>query len=354
MSGRALSMVLLSAAVLLAAAGCQGDRKDSTPSADTLKPVKMQLYWTPDVEFSPFYAAVKQHFYEDDGLAVELLNGGYDDSGNYVEVLPIVLSGQADFGLAGGDQILLARANGEPVVAIAAVQQNSPTGFYSLASQRITSPDDLRGKRVWLWGEDVSYDLFFHHVGLQMSDIVPVTDGDVYGESGYDGLLNGTVDVMTGYVYNEPNVLRAMGHETNFILFQDYGVDLYPNVIFTTEQVIREKPDVVQAFINATLRGMRYSLDNPSEMSEYIMAQYHEQMDAVLDPPLLKTMLIAETLLMAPINSPFARRPGMMSLYTWQSTHDDILALGLLDQPLDVSHVYNLQYVEAYYHAQEP
>ncbi len=353
MSSRVLWIILLSAGVLLAAAGCQGDKKDSTAS-DTLTAVKMQLYWTPDVEFSPFYAAVKEHFYQDEGLDLELLDGGYDDSGNYVEVLPIVLGGQADFGLAGGDQILLARARGEPVVAIAALQQNSPTGFYSLAEQRITVPDDLRGKRIWLWGEDVSYDLFFHHVGLELSDIIPITEGDVYGESGYDALLNGTVDAMTGYVYNEPNVLHAMGYETNFILFQDYGVDLYPDVIFTTEQVIRDKPDVVQAFINGTLRGMRYAQDNPTEMSEYIMTQYRADLDVASEPQLLKTMLIAETLLAAPINSPFARRPGMMSQDTWQATHDDMLALGLLDQSLDLKPLYDLRFVEAYYDARKP
>lgn len=329
------------------AAGCQQEEVQEKPRENA----KILLFWNPDIEFAPFYAAQKQGFYQDEGLNVELAHGGYDANGNYIEVLPAVLDGQMEFGLATGDSILLARARGEPVVAIGVFLQNTPTGFFSLAEKQITGPEDLKGKRIWTWGEDVSYMIFFRNTGLQSTDVTLITDSDVRGETGYDGLIDGTVDAMIGYIYYEPNALEALGYPNNFILFNDYGVEIYPDVIFTTEQMIREKPEVVQAFVNGTLRGINYALERPNEMAEYIKAQYGDQMIGISTPD-LKTLLIAELLLAAPVNSAFASRPGMMSLDTWQATQEDMLALDLLNEPLDLSGIFDTRFVEAYYASQ--
>lgn len=301
MSKRILPTVLLVVILLIGAAGCQGkkEKKNDTPTVS--ENVKIQLFWNPDVEFAPLYAAQKQGFYQSEGLNVELVHGGYDENGEYIEVLPRVLSGQAEFGLTTGDQILLARAKGEPVVAIAIFLQNMPTGFYSLADKHITTPKDLKGKSVWIWGEDVSYEIFFQKVGLQPGDVTEVTDEAIRGQTGYDGLIDGSVDAMIGFVYYEPNALAALGYPNNFILFNDYGVEIYPDVIFTTEQMIQEKPEVVQAFINGTLRGIRYALDDPGGMADYIKAQYSDEMVGISAVE-LNTFILAESRLIAPIN----------------------------------------------------
>lgn len=349
MSRRTVTIVLLIVILLVGAASCQGKKSDSkaTPKKD-LGNVKIQLFWNPDVEFAPFYAAQKQGFYQSEGLNVELVDGGYDENGDFIEVIPLVLGGQMEFGLATGDQILLARARGEPVVALAVFLQNTPTGFFSLADKQITTPEDLKGKRVWIWGEDVSYEIFFHRTGLQPTDVIEVTDDAVRGQTGYDGLIDGSVDAMIGYVYYEPNALEALGYPNNFILFNDYGVQIYPDVIFTTEQMIREKPEVVQAFINGTLRGIRYALDEPVSMAQYIKAQYGEQMIGISTPD-LTTFIRAEGLLIAPINSPFASQPGMMGLETWQTAYEDMLDLGAFDNAFDLSEAFDTHFVEAYY-----
>lgn len=336
----------------LIAAGCQQEKSDEASKKPREK-VKIQLYWSPDIEFFPFYAAEKHGFYQDENLDVELLHGGYDENEEYIEVLPVVLSGQAEFGLAGADQILLARARGEPVVAIAAIEQNNPTGFYSLADRQITKPEDLKGKRIWLWEEDISYLMFFHNTGLQQPEVTEVTDTTVLGETGYDGLIDGTVDAMIGYVYYEPTMLRSMGYETNFVLFYDYGVDLYPDLIFTTEQVIQEKPEAVQAFLNGTLHGMQYTFDHPDEIADYTVSQFGEQQTDFPDRESQKALLRALLRLVAPINSPFASRPGMMSLDIWQTTQADMLALGMLNEPLDLGQVYDTRFVEAHYASQK-
>ena len=346
MSKRILPIVLI---VVMLVAGCQEKKNDSeSPSPEPLDNVKIQLFWNPDVEFAPLYAAQQQGFFQSEGLNVELMHGGYDENGEFIEVMPLVLGGQADFGLTTGDQILLARAKGEPIVAIAVFLQNIPTGFYSLAEKQITTPEDLKGKRVWIWGEDVSYEIFFHKTGLQPTDVTEITDEAMRGETGYDGLIDGSVDAMIGFIYYEPNALTALGYPNNFILFHDYGVEIYPDVIFTTEQMIQEKPEVVQAFINGTLRGIRYVLDEPGSTAEYIKAEYADEMVGI-SADQLNTYLLAENLLIAPINSPLASRPGMMSLEAWQVAYDDMMDLGLFTDPFDLSKAFDTHFVEAYY-----
>ncbi len=334
-------IVILSA---LALSACKNSEKQENASvADT--PVKLALYWWPEIEFAPFYAALKQDYFGDEHLDVTIINGGYDADGKFIEVLPQVLNGTVDFGIAGSDQILQARAAGEPLVAVATLFQRFPTGLASLGSSNIQVPSDLRGKRILLWGEDSSYDMFLHQTGLQPSDVIEVQGDDIEGGYSTSHLVNGDVDAMilflnAQYVF----VLRSLvpDQDINLLPFFDYGVPGYPDVIFTTEQMIKDHPDRVQAFVNATLRGIRYAVENPTVISDYYYDNYR-------DPNQNEVREIVHESMQAtlPYFLPGGSTPGIMQAEIWETQYNTLLEIGQISAPFDWHDAFDLRFLEA-------
>ena len=289
---------------------------------------------------------MKENFFAAEGVNVELVHGGYDAEGNYIEVLPRVLSGEAQFGLAGADQLLQARANGEPLVAIAALYQQTPNSIISLSTSQIVRPEDLKGKRLLLWGEDSTYDIFLHNNGLNHTDLIEVQDSDMPKGYSFDYLLDGSVDAMIGYVTHELLQLRRLVPEDqiNTLVFVDYGVDLYSLVFFTTEEMIRTQPAVVQGVVNATLRGWEYAIAQPERLSEYVSANYPSDLgDAAFTIRLIQAGL--------PLIQHAGGQIGHMDPAVWQDTQDVMRAVGLLSEAVDVTRAFDPNFVETYYRA---
>ena len=85
-------------------------------------------------------------YFEEAGLDVEIVEPG--------EVYPeaAVAGGAVDFGISFQESVTLARAEGAPIVSIAAVLQHNTSGFASLAALEVTSPADFEGLRYGAWG----------------------------------------------------------------------------------------------------------------------------------------------------------------------------------------------------------
>jgi len=84
-------------------------------------------------------------------------------------------------------------------------------------------------------------------------------------------LLDGTVDISTGYVINEPYYAIATGQDVNIIMVEDYGVNMYADVLFTTDYTINSNPKLVDNFVQATLDGWQYTLEHEDEAVDIVM-----------------------------------------------------------------------------------
>ena len=115
----------------------------TSPQKPTPTPLTMQLQWTHQAEFAGFYAAEANQYYADEGLAVTLVEGGPD-----VDNIAPVVNGRAQFSIGSGEQLILARAAGKSLRAVATIYRRSPTVFFSLASSGITRPQDFAGKTI--------------------------------------------------------------------------------------------------------------------------------------------------------------------------------------------------------------
>lgn len=328
--------LILFASVALLLAGC-GLNAQAPAAAAPATSVSVQLSWIHTIEWAGFYVADDQGYYADEGLAVNLIAGGEDAQGNYINAIETVLDGRADFGVASGGNLLQARANNAPLVAIASIYQRHPLGFTSLAEKQIAGPRDLIGKTVQLSPDsNLLFQAMLNAQGIDpaLIKIEERTDFTIAP------LIDGKADVIDTFVTNEIVTYRLKGYAVNNILPVEYGVEEYPNVIFTTEKMIAERPDLVERFLRATIQGMQSAIANPQQPGA--LALRH---DASLDPT-KETEAMYQSL---PLLNPAGSRPGMMNGSTWETTQRILHEQGILKQPLDVKAAYTTAFLEKIY-----
>jgi len=312
-------------------AGCGATAQTPTPTAK--RPIHVQLAWIHTIEYAGFYTAQDQGYYDAANLDVSL------DVLGQTSPIDQVVSGKAQFGLSSADNLLLARAAGKPVVAIATIYQRSPVAFVSLAKNNITKPQDFINKKVVV---DLKGTTGIIYRALLASESVDEAQVKTQPRVDYtnDALLNGQADVIDAFINNQPVQLKQQGYNLNVLLPSDYGIDLYANVIFTTEDMIKTQPDLVEAFVRATTHGMQRAIEDPEAATRLTVARGTN----------LNPTSEAESMRLAlPLMNPAGSRPGMMTAESWRTAYRILHEQGLLTQQLDVDQAYTLTFLDKAY-----
>jgi NitT/TauT family transport system substrate-binding protein len=281
--------------------------------------------YRPDVQFAPLYVAAERGYYREAGIDIE-----FSHMPENVAV-ELVGAGELQFAIVSGEQVLMARGQGIPVVYVMAWWQDYPVGVVVPSGSGIASVPDLRGKQVGIPGlYGASY------IGLRaLLDAVEVSEEDLILDSiGYtqvEAMLAGLEQAAVIYVNNEPVQLQAQGMSVDVFRVADY-VHLTSNGLITNEATIAEDPELVRAMISATLRGLQDALDDPDAAFE-ISTLYVEGL-AEVDPTVPRAVL-EESL-------PFwqAERLGYSDAEAWENMQQVLLSMGLLDQPLDLDQAF--------------
>ena len=231
-----------------------------------LDKVSIQLKWHHQFQFAGYYAALEQGYYRKEGLDVTLKDR--DIAKNNIEQ---VLKGESQYGIA--DSVLfLYQARKEPIVIVAPIFQHSPNVLITLKSSGIDSPYKLIGKKVALYPNDADglpILAMLHETGVLKKGIERVNTKFDLGM-----LLDKRVAAHHGYVTNEPYELFQKGVQTNIIHPQHFGVDLYGDMLFTTQNELHTHPERVAAMKRATLLGWQYALAHKEEIINLIHTKY--------------------------------------------------------------------------------
>lgn len=236
--------VSLLLATLLAACG----GTDRPPRAE---PVTFMLDWFPQPSNGAAYVADAKGYYRSAGLQV-----GIQPGGARTLAIPTVASGRAQFGLASAVNLLDARARGIPIVALAATFQQSPAALFFHKGQQIRDFRDLNGRTVYTQITAPQWTYQKKKYGL--SDV-----RDIQFQGSYGAFANDPRAVSQGYLTITADQLRDQGIATDHI--QSREESGYMGVIFTTEQMIREHPQTVQAFVSATARAWQDFDEHPED-----------------------------------------------------------------------------------------
>ncbi len=223
--------------------------------------VTIAMGYIPNVQFAPFYVAIEKGYFRQEGIELEF-NYGWE-----ADIVKLVGTGELDFAIASGEQVLLARSQGLPIVYVAGWYHRFPVVVVSLEEKGIKSLQDLRGKKVGipaLFGASyVGWRALLKAEGFKEEDF----NLQEIGYTQVESLTKGLVDAAICYAMNEPVRLRLAGYKVNVIAVAD-RVNLISNGIMTNEKTIKEKPELVRGMVRAFLRGLRYTIENPDEAFE--------------------------------------------------------------------------------------
>lgn len=319
-------LIVIGMALTLSACGNSG----SANGSGELTRIRVPMGYVANIQFAPMYIAIEKGYFREAGLDVEL------DYKFETDGVALVGAGELPFAVVSGEQVLLARAQGLPVVYVGAWYQQYPVSVVAKSELEVLIPQDLKGKKIGLPG------LFgANYVGLRaLLSEAKMGESDVTLDSiGFNQVelfVAGEQDVIVGYTANEPIQLRARGIPITEIRVSDY-VQLASNGILTNEKTITENPELVRAFVSAFLKGLADTIADPEQAFE-LSASYIPNF-ADLDAGVQKQILATS------IEQWKADQLGYSDPQAWENMQAVLLEAGLIDQKMDLSKAFTNEFV---------
>ena len=270
----------IAATSALILSGCSSAETAPAPAASEggLTPVKLQLQWFTQAQFAGYYAALDQGYFEDEGLEVEIIEGG-------VDIVPqtVLADDQVDFAIAWVPKALASIEAGAGITDIGQIFQRSGTLQVSFADKDITSAADLEGKKVGNWGFGNEFELF---AGITESGLDPAADVTLVQQNfDMSALLAGDIDAAQAMTYNEyAQVLETVNPATgelytaddfNVINWNDEGTAMLQDAIWAnTERLESDEAyqETAVKFLKAAIKGWVFARDNPEEAANIVVS----------------------------------------------------------------------------------
>ncbi len=233
-----------------------------SPPALAADKVVLQLKWKHQFQFAGFYAALKEGYFAEEGIDVDIREVDMQRSAT-----DMVLSGDAQFGIADSS-LVLSRLEGRPLVVVAAIFQHSPMILITLEPSGILSPLELKNKKIMYQRniDDAVLLAMFTETGLTDEDHTHIAHS--FRD---DALISGDIDAMSAYITDQPFYFKEKNIPVNILSPANYGIDFYGDMIFVEESYLRENKEQVLAFRRASLKGWLYAIGHQEEMVDWIL-----------------------------------------------------------------------------------
>ena len=236
---------------------------------------------THSVFYAPQYVALEQGFFTDEGLKIELSNGGGAD-----KVMTAVVSGGADIGLAGPESCIYIHGQGKDDLPVIFAQLTKRDGSFLVGR---TDEDfdwsNLKGKTI-IGGRkggvpEMTLEYVMRHNGVEPQEDA-VVDTSVQFNMMAGAFTGGNGDFVTLF---EPTATEVAQAGKGYILAsvgQESGEIPY-TAYFASQTYIREHADVVQRFTNAVARALTWIAEHDAaETAEIIAPQFPDTGVSVL------------------------------------------------------------------------
>ncbi|WP_405995516.1 ABC transporter substrate-binding protein [Streptomyces sp. NBC_00986] len=177
--------------------------------------------------------------------------------------------------------------------AVLAIHQRTLVSIMAMQGSGITTPKDLKGKRIAAAANSVNQLLFpgyaklagIDSAGIRWIAVQPVQLGPA--------LASGKADALSTFLIGRPTIEKAtvQARSKHVVVFpySTYLPDLYGNATVTTAAIAAKKPDLVKRFRTALLKGLKYTIQHPDEAGKLLHAK-HPETDATAATAEIKLM----------------------------------------------------------------
>ncbi len=305
----------------------------ATPRGAAAETVNFGTDWKAEAEHGGYYQAIATGIYKKHGLEVALRPGG--PQVNHAQLLA---AGVLDFNIASNSFVSLnfVREN-IPMVAVAAIFQKDPSVLIAHPGQGDDSFAALKGKPIMI-GSDTrvtSWQFLKQKFGYADDQIRPYTFSVA-------PFLADPKAIQQGYLTSEPFTIEKEGVRPVVLLLADAGYSGYGGLIETSAKLAKEKPDLVQRFIDASIEGWySYLYGDPSPGNELIKKDNPEMTDALLAYGIGKMKEYGI------VDSGDAKTTGIgaMTEARWRDFLATMAKAGLYPADTDVQKAFTLQFV---------
>jgi NitT/TauT family transport system substrate-binding protein len=221
--------------------------------------IRLALNWKPEPEFGGFYAAP----YSSHGLDVQILPGGAG-----TPTVQMVGAGSAEFGIVEADELIVARAQGNDVVALFAVFQDNPLALMAHASRKLTQIGDIfSGGTAATQTLAIQKGLPFARLlekqyPFDKVKVVPSPGGDL------SAFLHDPMFVQQVFVTSEYLTAKRQGADVVVFPISAIGFNPYSTVVATSGDYLRKNPGICKDMVAAVRDGWRAYLDDPKSTNE--------------------------------------------------------------------------------------
>lgn len=301
-----------------------------TPAAHAQDKVTFLTSWFAQAEHGGFYQALAKGIYKKHGLDVTIKMGGPQVHG-----MQLMLAGEADMHMGYDFQVLKTLEQGGDPVTVAVSFQHDLQGL-------MTHPDvpnlaSLKGKTIlvatagrsswWPWLKN-KYGYTEEQTRPYTFNLQPFFADDNV--------------VQQAYLSSEPFQAQKAGVKAKFFLFARDGFPPYGTTIVATQKMVRERPDVVKRFVQASMEGWKSYLQDQAPANALIKKANPKMSDDQLAYAITK--LKEQELLTGGDAAKFGI--GTMTAERWKKTYDYMVEAGLLKPSVDGTRAYTLQFVK--------
>ncbi|MEW5718973.1 MAG: ABC transporter substrate-binding protein [Chloroflexota bacterium] len=240
-----------------------------TAAPVTLTKFPFRLNWTLYGEHAGFFVALEKGFYKEEGLDVEIQEGG----GSGV-VAGLVANNQSPVAYIDSATMIQRVVGGMPIKAVAVMLQQSPMAFiYRADAAKPTKISEVKGSRIAITQGDASlaiFTAFLGKEGMKLDDVQFVMTANPQAKE--QAVLNKQADALLGYFMDQgPRMQLQTGVKMGWTrLFELNGTTTLSSAIVVNNEWIKDakNQENLRKFLRATQRGWQYTSDNRPEAAK--------------------------------------------------------------------------------------
>ena len=268
-----LLALVLALVLTFSLVSCAKSSNDENKPADEAKEIIVSLDWTPNTNHTGLYVALANGYYADAGLNVKIVQPPEGDA------IAACSSGQVQFAVGYQDLLLPAFTSETPmeVTAVAALLQHNTSCIVSKKGAGMDTPKGLEGKQYLTWQSPIELAMMKNVVEADGGDFSKVEQiPDVPTDEVQDVNANPNHAIWIYYGWGGINA-EVNNIEVDTFFFKDLNpvFDYYSPVLVANNQLIKDDPETVKAFLAATQKGYEYAVSNPDEAAQILIDSDH-------------------------------------------------------------------------------